>query len=140
MFSLEFWLILAFIFILGELLTSTFFLFSLGIGSAFAGLVNYLGFDPIVQLLVFVIISLICIIASKPLANKLTKNSPDKKSNSERLIGKEVIVIEEIKENEMGLVKYSGDVWKAKSSDNIPVGDKAIVENIIGVKLIVKKQ
>ncbi|WP_409199816.1 NfeD family protein [Methanobrevibacter sp. DSM 116169] len=140
MFNLEFWLILAVLFILGELLTGTFFLLSLGVGSAAAGLVNYLDFDYRIQLLAFVVVSLICIIASKPLANKLTKNSPNKKSNSDRLIGKEVLVTEEIDKEKLGLVKHSGDVWKAKSNDNLSVGEEAIVEGIDGVKLIVKKK
>jgi len=140
MFSLEFWLILAVIFILGELLTGTFFLVSLGIGSAFAGLANYLNFDYRIQLLVFVIISLICIILSKPIASKLTTNSPSKKSNSDRLIGEEVLVTEEIRKDKLGSVKHSGDVWRAESDENISVGQKAIVTSIAGVKLIVKKK
>ncbi|KZX14904.1 hypothetical protein MBCUT_18570 [Methanobrevibacter cuticularis] len=140
MFSLEFWLVIAVIFILGELLTSTFFLISIGVGAGLAGLTNYLGFDPLTQLIVFIIVSIIVIIASRPIANHLTKNSPSKKSNSDRLIGEDAIVIEEIKIDSMGMVKLLGDTWKAIADENIPVGETVIVEKIDGVKLRVKKK
>jgi len=139
MFSLEFWLIMAVLFILGELLTGTFFLLSVGIGAAFAGLSNYLNHDPITQLIVFVVATIIMVLLSKPIATKLTKNSPAKKSNADRLIGEQVKVIEEIKKDEIGLVSYMGDNWKATSNDDIPQDDKAIVESINGVTLTVKK-
>lgn len=139
MFSLEFWLIIAVLFILGELLTGTLFLLAVGIGSAFAGLANYLNLDPITQLIVFAIVTILMVILSKPIASKLTKNSPAKKANADRLIGEKVKVIEEIKKDEMGLVNYLGDNWKATSKDNIPANERAIVESINGVTLTVKK-
>ncbi|MDR0900132.1 MAG: NfeD family protein [Methanobrevibacter sp.] len=140
MFSLEFWLTIAVLFILGELLTNTFFLLSIGIGAGFAGLANYLNFDPTSQLLIFIIVTIIAIIASRPLANRLTKNSPSKKSNSDRLIGKEGIVIEEIKKDSPGTVKLVGDTWKAIANENIPLESIVMVEKVDGVKLIVKKK
>jgi membrane protein implicated in regulation of membrane protease activity len=139
MFTLEFWLILAVIFILGEILTLTFFLLSIGLGAGVAGLGNYLGFDPITQIVLFAIVTILFIIISRPLAKRLTKNSPLKKANSDRLIGKEGIVTEEIKIDKMGTVKLMGDVWKATSTEDVPVGKRVIVEKISGVKLIVKQ-
>ncbi|KZX17166.1 NfeD family protein [Methanobrevibacter filiformis] len=140
MFSLEFWLIFAVILVLGELLTVTFYLLSIAVGSAFAGLVNYLGFDPIVQILVFAVVTIICVILLRPISSRLTKNSSDKKANSDRLIGKEGIVIEKIIEDAMGTVDFIGDQWKAISDTEIDVGEKVIVEKIQGVKLFVRKK
>lgn len=139
-FSLEFWLIIAIVFIIGELLTLTFFLLSVGIGAALAGLTNYLGFSWEVQLVVFVVATLVCVGISRPIAKKLTKNAPDKKSNSDRLIGEEAIVTEDIELDKMGTVKILGDTWKAIAKENISAGEKVIVKNIDGVKLIVERK
>lgn len=142
MFSLEFWLVIAVLFILGELLTTTFFLLSIGIGAGFAGLANYLGFDPISQLIIFIVVSVIIILISRPLANHLTKNSPSKKANSDRLIGTEGIVIKTIEKNSIGIVKLIDETWNAISVDpdsEILEGERIKVEKIDGVKLVVKK-
>ena len=140
LFSLEFWLILAVILVLAELFTLTFFMLSLAVGSVFAGLANYLGLDPVGQLLVFAVVTVVCVIISRPIATRLTKNSPDKKANSDRLIGKEGVVIEAINNDSMGMVNFLGDQWKAVSDTEIAVGEKVIVEKIEGVKLFVRKK
>ena len=141
MFSLEFWLILTVILVLAELLTLTFFMLSLAVGSSFAGLAYYLGLqDPLSQLLVFAAVTGVCVVISRPVAAKLTKNSPDKKANSDRLIGKEGVVSEAISKDSMGMVNFLGDMWKATSNTEIAVGEKVIVEKIEGVKLFVRKK
>ena len=64
------------------------------------------------------------------------------KTNADSLIGKEVIVIEEIdNDKETGTVKASGTVWSVRNTEEgvIPSGTKVIIEKIEGVKLFVKK-
>lgn len=139
MFSLEFWIVLAVVCVLGELLTLTFFLLSVGIGAGFAALTNYLNHDPTTQLIVFIVVTITCVLLSKPIAKKLTSKSPLKKSNSDRLIGEEAIVIKKIIPDEMGTVKILGDTWKAIANEEITIGEKVVVERIDGVKLIVNK-
>ncbi|MDR3062671.1 MAG: NfeD family protein [Methanobrevibacter sp.] len=138
-FSLQFWLVLAVVCVLFELITLTFFLLSIAIGSAVAALVNYLGFDPYTQILVFAIVTVVCIILSRSFAKKLSKSAPDKKANSDRLIGLEAIVSEAIEEDKMGTVELVGDKWKAIADEDIAIGEKVIVKDIQGVKLIVEK-
>ncbi|MDR2830739.1 MAG: NfeD family protein [Methanobrevibacter sp.] len=140
MFSLEFWIVLTFACILGELLSVNFFLLSVGVGAGFAALTNHLKYDPATQLIIFVITTIICILLSRPLAKKLTKESPSKKSNADRLIGEEAIVIKKIVPDEMGTVKILGDTWRAISNEKIAIGEKVTVEKIDGVKLVVKKK
>ena len=53
------WVFLAAIFIIFELITTTFFLVWFAVGSAVAAILNYLGFDVYVQFIAFVIVSLI---------------------------------------------------------------------------------
>ncbi|MDR0913254.1 MAG: NfeD family protein [Methanobrevibacter sp.] len=140
LFSLEFWLILAVVCVLLELMTLTFFLLSISVGSLGAAIVNYSGYDLTTQLIVFIVLTVICILLSRPIAKKLTKNTPNKKANSDRLIGREAIVVEKIEINSMGTVDLIGDKWKAISNSNINVGERVIVKDIDGVKLIVEKK
>ncbi|MDR2623237.1 MAG: NfeD family protein [Methanobrevibacter sp.] len=137
---LEFWIILALACVLGELLSVNFFLLSVGVGAGFAALTNHLNYDFTTQLIVFVVVTTICVLLSRPLAKKLTKKSPSKKSNTDRLIGEEAIVIGKIVPDEMGTIKILGETWRAISNEEIAVGKKVIVEKIDGVKLIVKKE
>jgi membrane protein implicated in regulation of membrane protease activity len=92
-----------------------------------------------VQIIVFVAVSLITLIATRPIVKKLTKvkKSP---TNSDRYIGKTGFVKIDIN-NELGTgqVTINGSVWSAKSQNNKPIkkGTKITVQDIKGVKLIV---
>ncbi|MDR2966883.1 MAG: NfeD family protein [Methanobacteriaceae archaeon] len=140
MFELEFWIILFVACILLEIMTTGFFLLSIGIGSATAAVANYIGFDPITQLLIFVIVTVICLIASRPLAKKLTQGSPKKRAASDRLLGKEGTVVEPINIENSGMVNIFGESWRAIADESISIGEKIIVEEIKGVRLKVTKK
>ena len=140
MFSLEFWIILFVVCVLLEIVSAGFFLLSIGIGSATAALANYMGFDPLSQILVFVIVTTVCLVVSRPFAKKLTQGSPKKKAASDRLLKKEGIVVEAIDVEDSGMVKISGESWRAIADENISVGEKIIVEDIKGVRLKVIKK
>jgi membrane protein implicated in regulation of membrane protease activity len=92
-----------------------------------------------VQIIVFVAVSLVTLIATRPIVKRLTKvkKSP---TNSDRYIGKTGVVKLDIN-NEVGTgqVNINGSVWSAKSFDNsqISAGTKVTVLEIKGVKLIV---
>lgn len=62
--SIEFWIFLAVIAILLEALTTNSFLISLGIGAVGAVAADYFGYDLTVQIIVFIIVSIICIFLS----------------------------------------------------------------------------
>ena len=140
MFALEFWIILFVVCVLLEIVTPGFFLLSIGIGSAAAAAANYVNLDPITQMLIFVIVTVICLIASRPFAKKLTQGSHKKKAASDRLIGKEGTVVEPISIENSGMVNISGENWRAIADENVAVGEKIIVEKIKGVRLIVIKK
>jgi len=140
MFTLEFWIILFVVCVLLEIITTGFFLLSIGIGSAAAMVANYMNFDPMTQILVFVIVTIICLIASRPLAKKLTQGSPKKKAAADRLLKKEGTVTEHIDIENSGMVNIAGESWRAIADENISVGEKIIVEEIKGVRLKVIKK
>lgn len=94
----------------------------------------------ILQLVVFVIISTVCIAATRPLARKLRSSTGDIPTNCDRYLGKIADVIVDINNIEaVGQVKVEGSVWSARSStgEPLPAGTKVIVNKIEGVKMIV---
>ena len=136
---LEFWIILAIIFLIGELLSGGFYLLSIGLGAIAAAILNYLQFSITLQIIAFILITVIFILISRPLYRKLNKNTVDKKSNTERLIGLKAKVTEDIDSHKIGTINVNGEVWKAISDEKISEGEEVEITDIEGVKLKVKK-
>ncbi len=92
-----------------------------------------------IQMIIFIIVSLISLVITKPLIKKV-KNKEVVPTNSDRIIGKRATVIKTIDKDEYGEVKVYGNVWTACSDSRIEIGTKVKVLSIDGVKLIVKKE
>ena len=136
---LEFWIILGIIFLIGELLSGGFYLLSIGLGAIAAAILNYLQFSITLQIIAFILITVIFILISRPLYKKLDKNTVDKKANTERLIGLKAKVTEDIDSHKIGNINVNGEVWKAISDEKISKGETVEITEIEGVKLKVKK-
>lgn len=137
MLELELWVILAVLCFLGELLTNGFFLLWFGVSAVIAAIFSYLGFDPILQFTVFILLSLILLAVSRPFARKISHGST-RKAASDRLIGKDAVVIQEILPTKDGMVKVDGDVWKAKAFQNIKEGEVVTIKSLDSVKVVVE--
>ena len=120
----QIWLIASGIFFICEIITVGFLVFWLGVGALIAMIVSLFTSNIIVQMSVFVISSGLLIFATRPLVNKISKKDVVP-TNVYSLIGKKAIVTEEINwVTGKGLIKFEGEVWSAKSKEqvNIPVG------------------
>jgi membrane protein implicated in regulation of membrane protease activity len=137
MFYVEFWFVLAVMCFLGELLTGSFFLLWFGISALVVSLCSFHGFDPLVQLIIFILLSLALIGLSRTFTKKISRNSP-RKAASDRLIRKDGVVIDDILSPEDGLVKVDGDVWRTKSSESIKKSQIVTLNNLESVKVDVK--
>ena len=93
----------------------------------------------LIQLLVFIIVSIISLLITKPLVNKFKKNDVEP-TNVDRVIGKKAEVIKKITPDEYREVKVLGSIWTATSDTVLNVSDKAVVKKIDGVKLVVEKE
>ena len=138
---LLFWLIAAVFFAVIELITLQ--LVSIWLAAGSVGAMIALSFNASVplQFLVFVIISGVLLIFTRPIVKRLTVKKVEA-TNADRLIGQVATVTEEISNHDAkGAVLISGVTWTARSVDNtvIPKGDKVKIERIEGVKLIVSK-
>ena len=132
-------LILAGVFVIGEVLTAGFLIFWLGIGSLIAMAVSFVTDNIIIQTTVFLISSVILILATKPLVKKFAKVETTK-TNAFSLIDKKGIVTKDISSiNSTGQVKVEGELWSATGENDIeiPKGTEVKIKEIKGVKLIV---
>lgn len=94
-----------------------------------------------IQVIVFVAVSGVALILTRPLAAKL-KEKKVEHTNSDRFVGQEGMVITAIDNDAaVGQVRVGSSVWTARSADGspIPEGVKVTVTAIEGVKLIVKQ-
>ena len=106
-----------------------------------AGLISgFCGAGEWVQILIGAIVTLVCLIATRPLVNRVMKfRKVD--TNAGRLIDQTGIVVQEIRNlDAKGQVKIQGSVWSARSENGevIPLEGKVRIVRFEGVKLIVK--
>ena len=93
-----------------------------------------------VQIIVFIIVSIICILLSFILSKRLNGDHDAIKSNQEGLIGKEGTVKEEIPKNEVGMVVVDGKDYVATSYENINENSQVKVIDNDDLMLIVEKK
>lgn len=134
------WMIMAAIFIIGEIFSAGFFLLWFGIGAVVAGILSSLGFGADWQWIAFISISGGLFVISRRFAERFTKKQPPG-VGADRFIGEKGIVLEEIDNiRHTGLVKVSNEVWMADSDTGeiIAVGEKIVVVKVIGTHLVVR--
>ena len=92
-----------------------------------------------VQIALFVVVSLVAMALVRPMARKWVQPKLVK-TNADRILGQEAVVLEEIDNlRGIGQVKVGGAIWTARSTQDepIPKGTLVRVERIEGVKAIV---
>ncbi len=94
----------------------------------------------LIQSVVFVIVSFICLIATRPLVKKITKQTIVH-TNADGMVGRMALVTMDIVNTKgTGQVNVDGELWSAKSVDNreIKSGANVRITGIQGVKLLVE--
>ncbi len=136
------WIVLLVLFLILEAATVQLVSAWFALGALCALLANLCGVGVIWQIVLFLIVSAICLIATRPLVKKMTATKIQK-TNADRCIGAEAVVLEEINNlKSTGLVKAMGNTWTARAEDGsvIPKDAVVIVRKMEGVKLIVSQQ
>ena len=110
-------------------------------GALVAFLAGLLGAGLAVQISLFLVVSVVLLILTRPIALRHFNNNRDY-TNWALLIGKPAIVVEEIDTIKgQGQVEVDGEVWSARTKDPegvIPSGTVVSVEEIRGVKMVVQ--
>ena len=137
----QFWLIASGIFFIAEIITTGFLVFWLGIAGLITMCISFFTDNLMIQASVFVILSAVLILATKPFVKKfVNKKGNTEKTNAFSIIGKTAIVIKDIDSiNGVGQIKVDGEVWSAEgiNGSNIEKGTKVEVKEIDGVRAIV---
>ena len=135
------WLLLLIVFIVVELATMGLTTIWFAAGALVAALAAAVNAPLVVQVGLFLIVSIVLLLFTRPLAVRFF-NKERIKTNVESLVGRQAIVISEIDNLEgIGQVTVSGQEWAARSLDEntkIPVGTVVFVRAINGVKLLVE--
>lgn len=134
----EMWLILFIILVVIECATINLVSIWFAIGALVASIVSLFVDQPMIQVGVFVIVSILSFLAIRPFANKFVASS-NEKTNLDRVIGKIGIVTEEITKLNPGEVKVDGKRWTAIANKKIKKDSKVEILAIEGVKLLVKE-
>ncbi len=110
------------------------------IGAVVSFILAVLGQSIIVQIVVFIVISIFLLLSVRPLAKKYFRTNIIG-TNADRLVGKVAVCTKQIDPGVRGEVKVDGKYWTAISSGNdaIEVDEKVEILSIEGAKLIVVK-
>ena len=134
------WLVLLVVFAAGEAATVGLTSIWFAAGSLAALIAALLGGPLWVQLTLFLAVSLLCLVAARPLAKRYLNNKVEP-TNADRVIGETAQVIEDVDNvHGKGAVVIRGMTWSARSQDGGPIttGTMVRVLRIEGVKVFVE--
>ncbi len=138
-----YWLIIFVVLIAFEIATLQLVSIWFAVGAVGGLIVSLLGGSLEIQLCVFLALSLLLLLAVKPIADRLLKKKITK-TNVDSLIGQTAKVTATIdNQNGFGAAVVKGQEWTAVSLDDnviIPPGKFVIIVKISGVKLIVEEK
>ena len=111
-------------------------------GGALAAMAaGLIGFGTGIQILVFLVVSVLLLVLTRPIAVKYF-NQERQKTNAESLIGQQALVLEDIDTlQSKGRVEINGQEWSAKTDEpdgRIEKNTVVVIDGIQGVKLIVR--
>lgn len=139
-----YWLIAVTVLLLIEILTLGLTTIWFAGGALIAFFIALLSGPWYLQWIVFIVVSFILLVFTRPIAWKYF-NKQRIKTNVDALVGKEGRVLEEINNFKgTGTVSLNGQEWTARQDiqvageESIPKGKKVVVTGISGVKLLVK--
>ena len=135
------WAILGLLLVALEMVTPSFFIIFFGIGALSASVVAALGYSIIVQLLAFLVTTLLSFVFLRQYALRM-RGGQTTQTNYDALVGKTGIVTKAIAmETGLGQVKVRGEDWSAlaETSTEIAQGELVEVLAVSGVRLIVRR-
>lgn len=137
-----FWFILVAVLIIIELITLGLTTIWFAGGAFIAGIFAMFDAPIFLQILVFILVSVLLLVFTRPIAQKHI-NAKTEKTNLDSLIGEKGIVLVTINNfNSTGQIMLNGIEWSARSSSDdviIDEGATVTVQQISGVKVIVSQ-
>jgi len=138
----QIWLIVAAVFFIVEIFSTTFVFLCFSLGCIVSAICAYLGVGLVMQVLIFSIVTFILFFTVRPLMKKYAfRKSSKVKTNNEALEGQKGRVTQTIDfVKNTGRVFVYGDDWKAVSEDNQVINENEIIEvvKVDSTTLVVK--
>ncbi len=125
---------------LGELLTAGFFLLPFAVGAAAAAILAFLGVGFALQLVTFVVISVVFLAVLQRFAKEEQRDGPEP-AGAGRFQGKHAVVLESINRLEgTGSVRMDTEQWRATTDgdEEIPIGEEVVITEVRGTRLVVE--
>ena len=130
------WAILGVFLAIGELFTGTFILLGFGVGAIFTAIIEYIfNLSILYELFYFILFSIVAIYLFLKFLREDSR--VDRSGQSDYAIGAVGVVIEPIRANERGKVRFNtpilgNTVWVATAKEDIDVSSKVKIVNVIG--------
>ena len=138
-----YWLIIFVVLLIIEICTMGLTTIWFAGGALVAFVMGIIGFGTTVQVIVFLIVSVLLLVMTRPIALKYF-NKERQKTNAESLIGQQALVLEDVDTlHARGLVEVNGQEWSAKTDDPegfIKKNVVVVIDGIQGVKRIVREK
>lgn len=134
---LTIWIAAGIVFLIGEMLTSSFFLFFIALGCFAAGLAASLGQPYFVQTLAFALVAIAgTVLLRKPIQQRLLKSI-----NINADVGREIKTDQAITPRGQARITYQGTSWQATNlgETEIAQGDRVVIVGIDGNTLLIRK-
>jgi membrane protein implicated in regulation of membrane protease activity len=135
------WIVIACVLAVGEVLNTSFFLAPFAIGAAIAAAADGVGLGTSGSLAVFLVASLSVFLFVRPIARRHLTMPPQLRTGTAALVGQTALVLERIANDEgVGCARVNGEVWTARAFDEdriIEPGEKVQVIAIRGATALV---
>jgi membrane protein implicated in regulation of membrane protease activity len=124
-----FWVIVAIVFAVVEVMTVAFFAVFITVGALGAALASLLGFNLLVQAIVLGVLGIAGIMIARPfLIERLHMGRPALRSGADSMVGQQATLVEPILGvGQPGHLKIAGELWPALTDDGSPVPANTLV-------------
>lgn len=135
------WMIAAALLAAGEAATLSFILGPIALAALLGGAVALAGVSIELQFVVFILASIGSLGIVRPIARRHLRTPPQIRTGTAALVGRQAVVLERVDSNG-GSVKLAGEVWSARSFDEVGVyepGTRVEVLQIEGATALVSE-
>ncbi|EDS77767.1 nodulation efficiency protein D [Clostridium botulinum C str. Eklund] len=138
-FQIVLWIIISIVAFLIDISTSSFLFIWFTIGGVIATILSLMEFSFTVQIITFIIISIVLMLICYPIIRRTIKKTvPITETMEQEYIGDEFVIEKDVEDK--AIIKYNGIYWTVKSVEGkIEKGSKVKIVAIEGNKLLIKK-
>ncbi|MBB4664625.1 NfeD family protein [Conexibacter arvalis] len=129
------WIIVACLFGVGEIASTSFFLGPFALGAVVAAIVAALGGGAVAAAAVFILVSVLLLLFVRPIARAHLRTPAQIRTGAAALVGRRAMVIERISNDEaVGCVRIDGEVWTARAYDDDDVIEAGTPVQVIEIR------